>query len=75
MTYQAYPMLISAHEALRFHYVYSSQHPYLMVMAAHWRVDIQAGDEDWFEELTADELEDDYFLEDFADADFQLWVR
>ena len=46
-----------------------------MVAASGWRCDPEPGEEDWFEELTADEFEDEDFLEAFAEADIQLWPR
>lgn len=69
------PLRISASEAILFHYVLQPAHPQLMVMAAHWRTNVVHGEEDWFEELTADELESESFLADFAEAQLQLWLN
>ncbi|HZY62693.1 MAG TPA: hypothetical protein VFE38_09215 [Edaphobacter sp.] len=69
------PRRISIKEALDFHENQQHLHDVLMVVAAGWRSNIEAGEEDWFEELGAEEFEAEDFLEDFAEAKFQLWVR
>lgn len=46
-----------------------------VIVAANWRVHEETGEEGWFEELTADEFDSPFFLEDFANAKFQLSMR
>ena len=75
MKVQRLPMRISVFDALHFHYSEQSKHDILCVMAAYWRIDVMEGEEDWYEELTADEFEDEDFLEDFAKAEFLLCMR
>ena len=70
-----FPKRISAKEALDFYRHESAKHDILMVAASGWRCDPEPAEEDWFEELTADEFEDEDFLEVFAEADIQLWPR
>ena len=70
-----FPKRISPTEAINFYRYEPEKHQVLMVMAAHWRITPEPGEEDWFEELTADEFEDEDFLETFADADVKLFVR
>jgi hypothetical protein len=72
---ERFPQRISITEALDFHQNQQHLHDVLMVVAAGWRSNSEAEEEDWFEELCPDELEDEDFLDDFADAQFQLWVR
>lgn len=72
---QRFPKGISTEEALNFHRMEVRKHNILMVMAAHWRECPEQGEEDWFEELTADELDDEDFIEDFRTATLQLWMR
>ena len=43
-----------------------------LLMAKNWRVD--AIDDD-FEELGTDELDDVFFVEDFAKATLEMWLR
>jgi hypothetical protein len=45
------------------------------IMAADWQENPEHGEEDWFVELTSDELEAEDFLEDFAEARFELWSQ
>lgn len=45
------------------------------IVAKHWQTNDGYADFETFLELTADEIEDPYFLEDFQDAIFQLWTR
>lgn len=70
-----FPKRISLEEALDFYRNQAGKHDIIMVAAAGWRVNPEPGEENWFEELTADEFEDEDFLEDFAEADLQLWMR
>jgi len=70
-----FPKRISLEEALDFYRNQAGKHDILMVMAGGWRVNPEPCEEDWFEELTADEFEDEDFLEDFAEAAIQLCVR
>lgn len=46
-----------------------------MVVAAGWRTNVGPGEDDWFEELGSEEFEAEDFLQDFSDAEFQLWGR
>ena len=70
-----FPMSLTPAQALNFHLNHIDLHDLLMVMATDWRVNPEPGEEDWFEELTADEFEDEDFIADFSDARLQLWVR
>ena len=70
-----FPIRVSAIEALNFYRHEIAKHDVLMVMAAGWRENPEPGEEDWFEELGADEFEVEDFLDEFSDATFELWVR
>ena len=72
---ELYPRRIDINEALYFHRRLVERHKVIMVMARYWRIKPIQGEEDWYEELTADELDDEDFLNDFANAEFQLWMR
>ena len=71
----SFPLKISIYDALRFHNQQRGKPQNLLVMARYWRTNVMDAEEDWYEELTADELEDENFLQEFADAEFQLWLR
>jgi len=70
-----FPKHISAIEALNFFRHQTGKHDVLVVMAADWRENPEPSEESWFEELTADEFEDEEFLDEFAEANIQLWMR
>jgi hypothetical protein len=70
-----FPMSITPAQALSFHQNHPELHDLLMVMAADWRTNPEPGEEDWFEELTADEFDTEDFLTDFSEARLQLWLR
>jgi hypothetical protein len=70
-----FPIQVSAIEALNFFRHETAKHDVLMVVAAGWRENPEMGEEDWFEELTADEFEDEDFLDQFQTALLQLWMR
>jgi hypothetical protein len=65
------PHRITAEQALDFYRRGFIDEPFLL-MAKDWRVDPEDDD---FEELTADELDDADFLDDFASATLELWAR
>ena len=64
-------------EALDFYFLQADLHDDFMVVAAAWRLNPEPGEEDWFEELTADEFEQEKeeYLEQFKNAAFQIWSR
>lgn len=66
---------VTAEQALYFHHRLGHLHHMYMVMAANWRTNELDAESGWFEELTADELESEDFLDDFAEATLQLWSR
>jgi len=66
---------VTARQALNFWFHYEALHDDYMIMGADWQVDPEPGEEDWFLELTADELETGEFLEEFAEARLALWKR
>jgi hypothetical protein len=45
-----------------------------LLMAKDWRVD-QLNENEDYEELTPDELDDEDFLIDFAEATLELWAK
>ena len=51
---ERFPRRISITEALDFHQNQQHLHDVLMVVAAGWRSNPEAGEEDWFEELCPD---------------------
>jgi len=64
------PGRVTAQEALNLHRrVLLDGQPFLL-MAKDWRVDPEDDD---YEELTYDELDDPDFLKDFAEATLELW--
>src|SRR5215469_15073620 len=69
------PKRISITEALDFYQNQEYLHERMMIVAAGWRSNSEPGEEDWFEELGQEEFEAEDFFDDFADAEFQLWVR
>jgi hypothetical protein len=72
---EIFPKRISVREALDFYQRQRHWHGILMVVGAGWRLEMEPGEEDWFEELGPEEFEDEDFLEEFADAELQLWTR
>jgi hypothetical protein len=62
---------ISAPEALRLHRRNLLDGKPFLLMAKDWRIEPEDDD---YEELTADELDDPDFLEDFASATLELWI-
>ena len=70
-----FPMSVTPAQALSFHQNHPELYDLLMVMAADWRTNPEPGEEDWFEELTADEFDTEDFLTDFSEARLQLWLR
>jgi hypothetical protein len=72
---ERFPKRISIQEALHFYTYQSHLHDILMVMATGWLTNPEPREEFWFLELGPDEFEEEDFLEDFADADFEIWVR
>jgi hypothetical protein len=70
-----FPIQLSPIEALNFYRHEPEKHDVLMVMAANWRQCPEPGEEDWFEELGPDEFEDEDFLDEFATATLQLWMK
>ena len=70
-----FPMSVTPAQALSFHLDHAELHDLLMVMAADWLAYPEPGEEDWFLELTPDELDDEDFLGNFAEAQLQLWLR
>lgn len=72
---ERFPKRISITEAFNFYQNQRHLHEGLVVVAVGWRSNPEHGEEDWYEELGQDEFEAEDFLEDFADAKFQLWLR
>jgi hypothetical protein len=70
-----FPVPISPEEALHFHLREPEKHAVLMVVAADWLTNPEPDEEDWFLELTEDELGSEDFLEDFREARLQFWAR
>jgi hypothetical protein len=70
-----FPRAISPEEALHFYLREPQMHDLLMVVAADWLTNPESGEEDWFLELTEDELGSEDFLEDFREARLQFWAR
>jgi hypothetical protein len=70
-----FPMTVTTEQALRFHRDHAQLHDLLMVMGADWLTNPEPGEEDWFLELTQDEFDDEDFMEQFAEARLQLWLR
>lgn len=69
-----FPLRISAESALGVHLLQKQFGQMgILIMAANWQDNPEPGEEDWFVELTSDELDDEDFLEDFAEAPFELW--
>jgi hypothetical protein len=75
LTVSQFPISLSKQQALEFWRNYPHLHGRYMIMGASWRSDEFPGEEGWFEELGADELESDHFQDDFAEAKLQLWPR
>lgn len=63
------PHRVTAVEALVLYHRGLIDEPFLL-MAKDWRVDPEDDD---YEELTPDELDDEDFLTDFANATLELW--
>ncbi len=64
------PGRVTAREALLLHRRGLLDGQPFLLMAKDWRVDPEDDD---YEELTCDELDDPDFLEDFAQATLELW--
>ena len=61
---------VTAQEALNLHRRGLLDGQPFLLMAKDWRVDAEDDD---YEELTYDELDDPDFLKDFAEATLELW--
>jgi hypothetical protein len=64
------PGRVTAQEALNLHRRGLLDGQPFLLMAKDWRVDAEDDD---YEELTYDELDDPDFLKDFAEATLELW--
>ena len=64
------PGRVTAQEALNLHRRGLLDGQPFLLMAKDWRVDTEDDD---YEELTYDELDDPDFLKDFAEATLELW--
>jgi hypothetical protein len=65
------PYPVSPSEALSLHHRDLLDGQPFLLMAKDWRIDAEDDD---YEELTSDELDDPEFLEDFAFATLELWL-